>query len=203
MKWCYFSCWPESCRFTTCCLKNPPRRHWWGFVASQIYISFHVIYRGSGKLIHPLQKSCFWNSSFLRLGPPQQRYFFFSFSHNSALRSSHPCCSLMSRQEEKVSFPSGRLQTAGTGPAGGCCARRCPAAGRAMAVSAGMCHPHFATPVPRCPPQALPMSSPDGQGGDGGDGGGAAGFCSAPVWISTPFFTSCSHARCRVKTQRR
>lgn len=79
MKWCYFSCWPESCRFTTCCLKNPPRRHWWGFVASQIYISFHVIYRGSGKLIHPLQKSCFWNSSFLRLGPPQQRYFFFPF----------------------------------------------------------------------------------------------------------------------------
>lgn len=80
MKWCYFCCWPESCRFTTCCLKNPPRRHWCGFVASQIYISFHVIYRGSGKLIHPLQKSCFWNSSFLRLGPPQQtKILFFPF----------------------------------------------------------------------------------------------------------------------------
>lgn len=55
-----------------CKLQNLARRHWHGFVTSEIYIRFHVIYGGSGKLIQPLQKSF---SRFFHLEPLKQRYF--------------------------------------------------------------------------------------------------------------------------------
>lgn len=104
MKLYYFWCWSQSCSFTTWCLKNLAQEAV-GFVTSEIYISFHVIYRGSGKSIQPLQKSF---SVFFHLEPPQQRYFslFYTIVLYKAFTFS---ISLMSWHEEKISFQSGKL----------------------------------------------------------------------------------------------